>query len=195
MINESDRTECYLYQIAGTDWIFGPKGNTKLIGHMNGLSEFVVGCRNPNQCVLKVLMGVGNDAYIPAFSGEKSLDYRAKHEIQSLEMSLIESAEKAEEDGLHDEAREYREELADIRKHLKRDFISARVVKRLHGGEIMRSLAHRTRQRKGRALDKLRKAGFHEQAEDIKRSFKVSDRNIVFLKDASAYKWILKADE
>ena len=115
--------------------------------------------------------------------------------IQAYEMNLLDSAEKAEDQRLYDEAREYREELEEIQARLKGDFISVTEVTSLYGGEILLAFTHRARQRKGRALKKLRKEGFHKEAEDIKRSFKTGDRNIVFLKDASAYRWILKPDE
>ena len=208
MIDKTKRIECYLYQTAGTKWVFGPKGGTKLIRHMKFFEDLVTGCSYPNQCVVRALMGVD---YIPSFSGEKCLDKRYKREIQELEVDLIANIKAAEKEYLFDEARGYKEQLDVIRRCLKNDFIArarnsdacdslpiltGNVIKSLYKGEILLSFTNLVRQRKLRALKGLReKEGFPEQAADLGRSFDVSNRNIVFLKDASAFKWILKPDE
>ncbi len=207
MIDKTKRIECYLYQTAGTKWVFGPKGGTKLIRHMKFFEDLVTGCNYPDQCIVSALMGVD---YIPSFSGEKCLDKQYKREIQELEVDLIANIKEAEKEYLFDEASKYQTRLEDIRRCLKSDFIAraqdlkcyslplltGNVIKSLYKGEILLAFTNLVRQRKLRALKRLReKEGFPEQAADLRRSFDVSDRNIVFLKDASAFKWILKPDE
>lgn len=207
MIDKTKRIECYLYQTAGTKWVFGPKGGTKLIRHMKFYKDLVTGCNYPDQCIVSALMGVD---YIPSFSGEKCLDKQYKREIQGLEVDLIANIKAAEKEYLFDEARGYKKQLDVLRKRLKGDFIArarnsecyslplltGNVIKSLYKGEILLAFTNLVRQRKLRALKRLRdEEGFPEQANDLARSFDVSDRNIVFLKDASAFEWILKPDE
>ena len=207
MIDKTKRIECYLYQTAGTKWVFGPKGGTKLIRHMKFYKDLVTGCNYPDQCIVSALMGVD---YTPSFSGEKCLDKRYKREIQELEVDLIANIKAAEKEYLFDDASKYQEKLKDIRRCLKNDFIARApdlkcyslplltgdIIKSLYKGEILLAFTNLVRQRKLRALCRLRdKEGFPEEADDLGRSFDVSDRNIVFLKDASAFKWILKPDE
>ena len=154
-------------------------------------------------------MGVDNSFYMPFFSGEKSLNERYRREIQSAEVDLInlaneleESAKTAREENMIDEALDYEEQLKDtqrkltnIQKPLKGDFISGREVRGLYEGEISVAFTHIVRQRKRRGLKKLRKEGFKEEAEDLRQSFDTANRTIVFLKDQSAFKWILKPVE
>jgi len=143
------KPERYLYQIGGTKWMFGPKGGMKLIGHMKCFEDWSTGIQYPNQCIVKALMGVDNSFYLPCFSGEKSLDERAKREVQSAEVNLInlaneieESAKTAREENMIDEALDYEEQLTEvqrklsgIQKPLKGDFISAQKVRSLYEGD------------------------------------------------------------
>lgn len=190
--------------------MFGPKGGMKLIRHMKFFEDWSTGIRYPNQCILNTLMGIDNDFYMPCLSGEKSLDERYKFEIQGAEANLIErandleeSAKTARKKNMIDEALDYEEQLnvvlknlSDIQKPLKRDFISAREVRGLYEGEIFHAFTHVVRQRKLSAFKRLRdKEGFVEEAEDLKRSFDVGKRTIVFCEDKSAFKWLLKPDE
>ncbi len=189
--------------------MFGPKGGMKLIGHMKCFEDWSTGIQYPNQCIVKALMGVDNSFYLPHFSGEKSLDERAKREVQSAEVSLInlaneleESAKTARDENMIDEALDYEEQLkvvqrklSDHQRPLKGDFITARQVRGLYEGEISVAFTHVVRQRKRRGVERLYKEGFEKEAEDLNRSFDTGNRTIVFLKDESAYKWILKPDE
>ena len=189
--------------------MFGPKGGMKLIGHMKCFEDWTTGMHYPNQCIVKALMGVDNSFYMPFFSGEKSLNERYMREIQGAEVDLInrateleESAKTAREENMIDEALDYEKQLKDaketlekIQKPLKGDFINARQVRGLYEGEISVAFTHIVRQRKRRGLKKLRKEGFKEEAEDLRQSFDTANRTIVFLKDQSAYRWVLKPDE
>lgn len=186
--------------------MFGPKGGMKLIGHMKGFDDLSTGIQYPNQCIVHTLMGVD---YVPSFSGEKSLDERAKREIQGAEINLIEqenelieSAKLARKENMINEALDYEKQLKDtqrkltnIQEPLKGDFISAKLVKRLYAGDILIAFTNRARGRKRRMLKMFKDEGFEEEAADLKRSFDVGDKSIVFFNDASAFEWVLKPYE
>jgi len=194
MTDRLETTERYLYQ-AGGKWVFGPDGGTKIIRHMRGFEAIAQGIRHPNQCILKSLMGVDNNAYIPSFSGEKTLDDQAKLEIQRLQISYMKDIKAAKKEGFLDEAKAYESELKELQKALKRDFITARIVKRMYGGEILIAFTNRVRQQKLRVVQRLRKEGFSDEAADLNDIFVVSDRSIFLFKDQSDYKWLLKPPE
>ena len=139
-------------------------------------------------------MGCADNSYVPSFSGENSLDGRAQQEIQVLQDNLKESAKIAASEGRYDEEADYINQYERIQSHLKNDFIGPGKVKNLYSGEILLALTHCVRQRKLRALARFRREGFKQEADDLRRSFDVQNRAIVFREDVCDFNWLLNPD-
>ena len=195
MVGIYSGSERLFYPMAGGKWKFGPPENAKLLRKLGGHEDIAVAMRSPNQCVLRYLMGFDNNALMPMYSAEKSYDESTLRQFRQEQEELDENIKLATDEGEYDLAEKYKRKLKKLKKELKKwtkgDLITPYKARSLNEGDPIKPITHRLRQAGIRVINGLIRDGFEDEAADLKDSYKVGDKSVVFYQFNSEFKWIL----
>ena len=157
---------------------------------------------------MKAIWGLDNDAYLPAYSSEDSFDQKAMRGFQTPELKIlgiqspeaqlqikqmlaefIEKISEAEEQGLTDLCKQYKKDMADFKRLTKGSCIGKRRSRPADEGDIFRSILHNLTERRTSAMGVLRKAGLHDEADDLEHCYKIENRTAIFFASRSRFTW------
>jgi len=150
-----------------------------------------------------------NDAYLPACSSQESFDQKAMRGYTTCEgvkiigiqdpgvqfeigQKLTEFEEKiseAQEQGLTDLCEQDKKDMKDFKSLTKGSCMSKTASKPIDDGDIFRSVLNNLRQRRTSALHGLRKAGLHDEADDLDNCYKIENRTAIVFASRSIFTW------
>ena len=184
-----------LFYPVAAKWKFGPPENSKLFRKLVGHEQMAVAMRSPNQCVLRSLMGFDSNAHIPMYSSERIFDEKALMQFRNDSKELEENIKLALDAGEYDLADMYKKKSKELKKTLKKwtkgNVITPYRARPLNDGDPVMPATHRLRQAKRRVINGLIRDGFEDEAADLKNSYVVGDKSVVFYQCNSEFKWIL----
>ncbi len=61
-------------------------------------------------------------------------------------------------------------------------------------GDIFRPILHNLSERKTSALGVLRKAGLHDEADDLENCYQIKNRTAIFFASRSRFTWVFSRD-
>jgi len=151
-----------------------------------------------------------NDAYLPACRTQESFDHKALHGfqtpegvqilgIQSPEAKLeikqklaefTEKISKAEEQGLTDLCKQHKKQIAAFKSLTKGSCIGKEWSRPIDGGDIFRPILHNLRERRTSAMGVFRKAGLHDEADDLECCYIIENRTAIFFASRSRFTWV-----
>lgn len=150
-----------------------------------------------------------NDAYLPTCLSQESFDQKAMRGFTTREgvkiigiqspgvqaeitQKLAEFEEKiseAEEQGLTNLCEQHKKDMKDFKSKTKGSCITKTASKPIDDGDIFRSILNNLRQRRTSALRGLRKAGLHDEADDLDNCYKIENRTAIFFASRSRFTW------
>ena len=155
-----------------------------------------------------------NDAYLPACRTQESFDQKAMHGFQTpegvqilgiqspeakleIKQKLAEFEEKiseAEGEGLTDLCTQHKKDMADVKRYTTGSCIGKEWSRPIDEGDIFRPILHILSERKTSALGVLRKAGLHDEADDLECCYKIENRTAIFFASRSRFTWVFSRD-
>ncbi len=155
-----------------------------------------------------------NNALLPAYGSDDTFDPKAMRGYQSPEKVKIfgiqspevqleirrklaefeEKISEAEEQGLTDHCKQYKKDMADFKRYTKGSCISKKWSRPADDGDIFRPILHNLRERRTSAMGVLRKAGLHDEADDLECCYKIENRTAIFFASRSRFTWKFERD-
>lgn len=181
-------------KIAGQRWEVGVVREPVLLKHYGGFDDLSTAIFGANQCVLRTLLGMDQNAFMFAPSNEPTFDDDALRQFRKMKKSISESIDQARDENQYDLVEIYEKELNELNEATANDLISSFKSRPLDGGDPIKNETHAIRQRKRRALNAFREVGLQNEAEDLDRCYTVTSRSVVFYSRDSDYQWIVEGE-
>lgn len=176
---------------ATSKWEVGAEGNTKLLPLRKGFEDLSKALRNPNEDVLRTIIGEDPDAFLHTFGSDNVLDSRYKAELQDQIAEIKESISMAHDEGETDLVEEYEAALEELEDCLKCGTRPGYAAKRLDAGDPLKAITNRIRNRKRTIVKNLREAELDEIADHIEDQYQVGDWSVTYFAGGVMPSWIL----
>ena len=89
------------------------------------------------------------------------------------------------------ELQELKKAKADLKTAGSNDVIGPATSKALSEGDPIKKETHAIRQRKLRLIQAIQRAGYDDEAHELKSAYTVADRNVVFSPDVCDFIWTM----
>jgi len=201
----TERPTRLLHQAQDGRWWLGEEGNRIKVGRFEGLGDFALAWQHPDQDCLRAIEGFDNQAYIVTHGSDlaftKSVNFPHSDALRDIQSPAVqeqinqkfseyrEDIRQAQSLRLNQVEKQKRKDMEDFKRLTKDSCITRRRSKRVNAGDPWPKMESKLRSRKIRAVQKLKKLGLDEEAEDIDECYKTCGRSVICSSTNSRFTW------